>query len=82
MISNPELFRENIFRRCVGDRDTTRNTLDIKPGQIILVRRGLEDLEAALIVSLISQNTTSEITSFACSLDFKDRFIENLNTCS
>jgi hypothetical protein len=51
------LFEENIFRKCVGDRHTTRNTLDIKPGQIILVRRGLHDIEAALIVSLASQVT-------------------------
>lgn len=52
-----KLFKKNVFRKCVGDRTTTRNTLDIKPGQTILVRRGLEKLETEILVSLVSQNT-------------------------
>jgi hypothetical protein len=54
---NQTLFNENIFRKCKGDRETTRNTLDIKPGQIILVRRGLKEFETKILVSMISQNT-------------------------
>jgi len=51
------LYEQNIFRKCVGDRTTTRNVLDIKQGQIILVRRGLMNEEMLSLVSFISLNT-------------------------
>lgn len=53
-----ELFNKNVFRKCVGDRATTRNTLDIKPGQIILVRRGLGEFDTEILVSFISSKTS------------------------
>lgn len=54
---NQKLFKKNVFRKCIGDRKTTRNVLDIKSGQIILVRRGLQKLETEILVSMISKNT-------------------------
>lgn len=53
-----ELFNKNIFRKCIGSRVITRNTLDIKPGQIILVRRGLGEFDTEILVSFISQKTS------------------------
>ena len=50
------LYLKNIFRKCVGDRETTRNNLDIKKGQIILVRRGMGN-ETEKLVSFISKIT-------------------------
>jgi len=52
-----ELYLKNIFRKCVGDMETTRNNLDIKKGQIILVRRGLGVNETEKLVSFISKIT-------------------------
>ncbi len=54
---NKKLYKENIFRKCIGDRDTTRNVLDTQAGQIILVRRGLKPIETNLLVSMILQKT-------------------------
>lgn len=55
-MKNQYLYSENIFRKCVGDRQTTRNNLDIKKGQVILIRRGMGN-ETEKLVSFISKMT-------------------------
>ncbi len=44
----------NIYRKCDGNRQTTRNVLDIKKNQIILVKRGMREGDAEKVVSMIS----------------------------